>query len=126
MAAAFGLAVPLLHGGRVLLWGHWPPLLELPVDIDAFVAGAFLLYGVVLVSRDARAGRPALAAGWGFSCGIIYRSFFEQLADSGRQAGHEMLVMVVKGALLAFAIAGLVGAIRPRSASDVARLPASQ
>jgi hypothetical protein len=113
MALVFGLAVPLLQGGRILLWGHWSrSLLEWPFAIDAYLVGALLLLGFVLDSRKATAGRLVLSAGWGFACGILYRSFFEQLADPSRHAGHEILVLAIKGALLVFAATGLVVAVR--------------
>jgi len=112
MALVFGVAVPLLQAGRVLLWGHWPPMREVPIDLDGYLAGAILVWGAVLVTRKAAAGPFLLSAGWGICCGILYRSFFEQLADPARHAGHELLVMPVKGALLLLATVGLVGSVR--------------
>lgn len=112
MALAFGIAVPLLQFGRFLLWGQWPRPLEWFIFIDAYVVGALMLWGFVLVGRKAPAGRLMLSAGWGFACGILYRSFFEQLEDPSRHGGHEILVLAVKGALLAFAATGFIGAIR--------------
>ncbi len=111
LALAFGLAVPLLHTGRMILWGHPQRAVAWPINVDAYVVGALLLWGVVLVASRAAAGRLLLAAGWGFSCGIMYRSFFEQLAEPTRNAGHELCVLACKGTLFAIAIWGLLGAI---------------
>ena len=123
MALVFGLAVPLLQLGRTLLWFQWPLLLELPIGIDAYLMGAFMLWGVALASRKAPAGTLVLSAGWGFSSGILYRSFFEQLADPARHGGHEIMVLAIKGALLAFAATGLVLAIRTLPLSSEATRP---
>jgi hypothetical protein len=97
--------------GRVALFGHWPDrLLVWPIALDAHVSGALLLAGA---ARAARTGdHRLLAAGWAFGVGILYRSTFEQLADPARHAGHEVLVIAVKIALFAGAIAGLVACVR--------------
>jgi hypothetical protein len=119
MALAFGIAITALQFGRSLLWGQWPRPLEWFIFLDAYVVSALMLWGVVLAGRKAPSGRLVLAAGWGFACGILFRSFFEQLEDPSRHSGHEILVLAVKGALLAFAAAGFVTAIRePRHSSE--------
>jgi hypothetical protein len=112
MAVAFGVGAACLQVGRVLLWGYWPPLRQIPVDVDGYLACGMLLFSAFLVGRGRATGPALLAASWGVSCGLLYRSFTEQLADPTRHAGHEVLVMAVKAALLAFAIVGLVGAVR--------------
>src|SRR5204862_2414318 len=82
MALVFGLAIALLQTGRLILWGHWPlTLVEWPFAIDAHLFGILLLWGVVLDARNAPTARLVRSTGWGFACGILYRSFFEQLAD---------------------------------------------
>ena len=86
-------------------WVEWP------IALDAYVTGALLLAGAWAASRRAH-GRVLLAVGWGFACGIMYRTFFEQLADLSRHAGAQMMVLDFKGVLLLAAVAGLVGAIR--------------
>jgi len=53
-----------------------------------------------------------VTAGLGIWCGILYRSFTEQLADDRRWAGYDAFVLAVKGALLVLVIAGLVDAVR--------------
>jgi hypothetical protein len=123
MALVFGFAVPLLQGGRVLLWGHWPRARDWPIEIDAYLIGALMLLAVVLASRKTTPGRLALTAGWGFSCGGLYRSFFEQVADPSRHAGHKLLVLVFKGVLLAFAAAGLAVSVRPSTLPEESPTP---
>jgi hypothetical protein len=111
-ALAFGIAMPLLQTCRTMCFGHMPETWAvLPIELDAYVTGALLLAGAWASSRSGR-GRALLAVGWGFSSGIMYRTFFEQLADPGRHAGAQMMVLGFKGVLLIAAVAGLVGVIR--------------
>jgi hypothetical protein len=48
-------------------------------------AGAVLIASVLTATRSP-SGRALLAAGWGFACGIMYRTTFEQLAESSGAA----------------------------------------
>lgn len=114
-ALAFASAAAALQIGRVILWGHWPPVRELPVDIDGYLAAAFQVIGAASVSRRGSMQVATLAASWGVWCGIMYRSFTEQLADATRHAGHERFVIAIKGVLLILAVIGLTGAIRASS-----------
>jgi hypothetical protein len=116
-ALLFGAGVSILQLARTMLWGHWPPLSELPIDADGYLAGAAQVGAAVRCRRVGQAGRPVLAATWGIWVGILYRSFTEQIADPGRHAGHEVLVIGAKGLLLALAILGLADAAF-RAASD--------
>ncbi len=96
-------------------------MLVLPIAADAYVMSALLVAGAWTAHKNGRA-RALLIAGWGFACGIMYRTTLEQLADPARHAGHESLVMVFKGILFALAIAGFIGAIMSeRGARDEAR-----
>jgi hypothetical protein len=102
MAFVFGVTISLLQAGRAMLWGSWPESLSgWPIFIDAYLVGAFLVSGALVARRKEIVGRLIIAAGWGFSCGVLFRSFFEQLADSTRHSGHEKWVLACKGALLA-------------------------
>jgi len=111
-ALALGIGGPFLHVGRVLLWGRqWPAPLAWPIAIDAFVGGGFLVAGA-LSARRSLSGKLLLAAAWGFGAGVLYRSFFEQVADPARHEGHEWVVMAIKALVLAAAVAGIDVSIR--------------
>ena len=85
----------------------------LPFWLDDWLIGLFLLYGAWATREDREAGRPTLAAAWGFACGMGYLSFFGDVmslgADvpdpSGLPAG---LVAGVKGLMVGLAISALV------------------
>jgi hypothetical protein len=112
-AVALGIGLPLLQGCRTMCFGGgMPALLAWPIAVDAYVTGVFLLLGARAASRGLPHGRFLLAAAWGFTGGILYRTFFEQLVDPDRHAGPQMLVLVVKGILLVIAGLGLVGALK--------------
>ena len=92
--------------GDPLIWLTWA---------DDIVIGGFLLYGAWRAGRDAAAGRPVLAAAWGFACGLGYASFVFSLltAETVDPSGFSMQTAVaVKGVMLALGIVGLVGALR--------------
>ena len=111
-ALAFGIGVPLMQLGRVLLWGRWPKPLEVPIEIDGYLAGLILIVSAVVATRRTPSGQLFLAGAWGIWCGVLYRTFTGQLADPYRHSGHDALVLGVKGVLLIVATGGLVGAIR--------------
>jgi hypothetical protein len=120
-ACAFvaGILLPLLQTLRMAwLGGGWGPPREWPIAADAYVMGALLLVGGAVARRKPM----ALATAWGVCFGILYRSFFEQLADPTRTAGVNLCVLGVKGFLLALATAGAILAL-PKS---VGRLSATQ
>jgi hypothetical protein len=120
-AAVLGVGLPLLQACRTACFGGgMPALLAWPIAVDAYVTGALLLLGARAASRGLPHGRFLLAAAWGFTGGIMYRTFFEQLADPDRHAGPRMLVLVVKGALLLAAGLGLAGALRVIPAAKLA------
>jgi hypothetical protein len=118
-AATLGVGLPLLQACRTACFGGGvPALLAWPIAVDAYVTGAFLLLGARAASRELPSGRFLLAAAWGFTGGIMYRTFFEQLADPDRHSGPQMLVLVVKGTLLVLAVLGFLGAVQARSAAS--------
>lgn len=113
-AIALGVGLPLLQACRETCFGKgWPPPLEWPIAVDAYVTGALLLVGATAAARSTTRGRLLLAAAWGFTCGLMYRTFFEQLGDPERHAGPQMMVLVIKGIILGVAVLGFVGATRP-------------
>jgi hypothetical protein len=81
--------------------------------LDAYVVGALFVLAAAMLRRKPATGRLLFSAAWGFAGGICYRSFFEQLADPARRSGHEVLVLGVKGSLLAVTVLALAITIRP-------------
>jgi hypothetical protein len=114
--AAFVIGVLTPIGETIRRWSTWR---ENPAAyFDDFFLGGLLLYGAWRVLRDPRAGRPFLAAGWGFACGMIYPSFFSQLARVREGLPDPApispeAVLVIKGVGFAVAILSLVLALRP-------------
>jgi hypothetical protein len=96
----------------------------LPVWIDDMLLGGFLLYGAWRVAADPHAGRPVLAAAWGFMCGMAYYSFFGQLqrlAEPDPSGLAPVWVIAVKGVGLLLGIVGLVAALRAPDARPTPR-----
>jgi hypothetical protein len=85
--------------------------------IDDFVLAAFLLYGAWRAGANGEAGRPSLAAAWGFMCGLSFFGFFEQmqrLAGLDPAALAPTWVVVMKAGLLVLGMVGLAAALRGR------------
>lgn len=112
LAAAYGMgvALPLLE---VLRRGT--NFSTISGYVDDFIAGALLLYAARAVSRQQPSGPVLLAAAWAVLCGGLYSSFFGQLESA---ASHDVsglpsaTVVLIKGALYAVALLGLVRSIR--------------
>ncbi len=111
-------------------WGTWreyPPAL-----FDDYIMGAFLLAGAWLVGRRFSAGQRLLGAAWGFTCGLGYYSFFEQLrryrlGEIDPAPIPPGVMLVIKGVGVLLAIVALVAtllATRPEeSVGSDARSP---
>lgn len=113
LAIGIGIITPLAE--TIRRWHQLGQLSIWPAWLDDFVLGAFLLYGAWRVGKDARSGRPFLAAAWGFMCGMGYNSFFHQLTVLGQPDPapiSSVWVAVIKGGGLALAIAGLIAALK--------------
>ena len=124
MALAFSRALAVVVGIVTLLSevarrrGQLLEAAAVPVWIDDMLLGAFLLYGAWRTRSHPSAGRPTLAAAWGFMCGMAFYSFFEQLQRLGHPDGAglaPMWVIAVKGVALLAGITGLVTALRSPS-----------
>lgn len=122
LAIIFGILAPLLETAR--RWGTWrehPPAL-----FDDYILGALLLAGAWLVGRRFYAGQRLLAAAWGFTCGLGYYSFFEQLRryrldEIDPAPIPSSAVLIIKGAAVLLAIVALVFTLRatkPASSFD--------
>ena len=80
---------------------------------DDILIGAFLLYGAWRAGRDAAAGQATLAAAWGFTLAIAVASFFAGVfGDADPTGAPRVIVVAIKGAMLALAIAALVSVLR--------------
>ena len=82
--------------------------------------GALLLAGAWLVGRKFDSGQRLLAAAWGFTCGLGYYSFFEQLrryrlGEIDPAPIPSSAVLIIKGAGVFLAIVALVATLRARN-----------
>jgi hypothetical protein len=128
-AVVIGLALPLgevvRRWGTTESWTFW---------IVHLAVGAPLLYGAWLHSRDRTKGLRVLAAAWGFSCGILYPSFFYWWNHPPRPDPADLLskpvwlVMLSNafvGGSLGIALIGLFGTVRASEHSGKHNLPGS-
>lgn len=77
LAIAFGILAPLAE--TIRRWSQLGQLSVWPFWLDDYIMGALLLYGAWRSGKDLRGGRRFLVAAWGFTCGMGYASFFNQL-----------------------------------------------
>jgi hypothetical protein len=112
---ALGFGIFLACAETCRRWGNWP---FLPFLLDDWIAGLLLVYGAVRARRDWTTGRPYQVAGWAFTSGMLYMSFFghleEEWSRAPQEAGwvpHGALVGII-GVLLALAVGGLISTLR--------------
>jgi hypothetical protein len=113
LAIIFGVLAPLAETAR--RWRQLGDLSVWPFWLDDFIIGALLLYGAWRTGKDIRSGRPFLVAAWGFTCGMVYSSFFAQLATLNAPDPAPISsawVAAIKGVGLALAILALVGTLK--------------
>jgi hypothetical protein len=115
LAVVLGVLAPL--GETIRRWNNWHEFP--PAIIDDYLMGALLLWGAWSARQHSSNGRALLATAWGFTCGLGYYSFFEQIRRSA--AGEidpapipSMWVAVIKGLGLALAVLGLIATLRSR------------
>ena len=119
LAIIFGVPAPLAETVRRWhTWREYPPAV-----FDDYIMGAFLLAGAWLVSRRFDSGQKLLAAAWGFTCGLGYYSFFEQLRRF--RLGEIDPAPISSGAMLAIKGVGVLLAIAALVATLVAKQPVS-
>jgi hypothetical protein len=119
LATVFGILIPAIEVVR--RWHQLGDIAKLPLWLDDFFIGGFLLLGTWKTRRDTEGGRPWLAAAVAFAAGMNYASFFSQLAalDAPDPSGLSSLTVVtIKGLLEVLAIVGLVVVLRPASAHE--------
>jgi hypothetical protein len=118
LAIVAGILLPIAE--TVRRWDQLGDLRIWPFWLDDWAIGGLLLYGAWRTRQDVAAGRPVLAAAWGFACGMGYASFFSQLAMIDRpdpSGASPVAVVAVKGVMLAVAIAALVATLAWRPAA---------
>ena len=115
LALAAGLVLPILETTR--RWEQLGDIRLLPAWLDDWLIAAFLLYAWWRTGHDAVAGRPWLAAAWGFACGMAYMSFFGTLMELSQpdpSGVSTVTVAAIKALMLAVALAALAGALRSK------------
>ena len=115
LAIVFGFLAPIAD--TVRRWNSWrdfPPAL-----FDDYIMGALLLTSAWVAGRNFYPGQRLLAAAWGFTCGLGYYSFFDQLRRY--QLGEidpapisSAWVLGIKGVGLLLAIAALLATLKAR------------
>jgi hypothetical protein len=122
LAVVIGVLAPL--GDTIRRWSTWreyPPAL-----IDDYLIGALLLWGAWSAREGVPNGRVRLAGAWGFTCGLAYYSFFEQIR---RNAAGEIdpasvpptWIAIIKGVGLALAVLALVVTLRSSDPVETSR-----
>jgi hypothetical protein len=87
---------------------------------DDILIGAFLLYGAWRVGQDAVTGQASLAAAWGFALALAIGSFFSGLfGDADPTGASRMVVVAIKGVMLALAVGALVSVLRWRPSGRI-------
>ena len=110
---ALGFGIFLALAETIRRWGNWP---FLPLLLDDWIAGLFLVFGAVRSRRDWATGRPYQAAAWAFTSGLMYGGFFSHLEHWAQppEAGwmpHGALVAII-GVLFAMALMALASTLR--------------
>jgi hypothetical protein len=127
LAIIFGVLAPLLETVRRWhTWREYPPAL-----FDDYIMGAFLLAGAWVVSRRFYSGQKLLAAAWGFTCGLGYYSFFEQLrryrlGEIDPAPIPTSAILIIKGVGVLLAIVALVATLWATAPRDSLGSPSRQ
>jgi hypothetical protein len=113
LAVLFGILAPV--GETIRRWDTWqefPPAL-----FDDYLMGALLIWGAWSTRGGYTAGIPVLTAAWGFTCGLGYYSFFEQvrrylLGEVDPAPISSGWIVGIKGGGLALAVLALILTLR--------------
>lgn len=115
LAWIFGVVVPV--GELLRRRDEIGDIRALPLWIDDVALGMSLLLGAWAAGRNPVRGRAVLAAALGFACGMGAFSLSVELSDLtqaesiGLQGAR---VAIIKGALVALAVTGLVTTLRAK------------
>jgi hypothetical protein len=113
LAVVAGVVLPI--GETVRRWHQLGDPRLLWAWLDDWLIGAFLLYGAWRAGRDAVTGQASLAAAWGFTVAIAIGSFLTGLfGDADPTGASRIVVVAIKGAMLALGVAALVSVLRWR------------
>jgi hypothetical protein len=113
LAVVAGVVLPI--GETVRRWHQLGDPRLLWAWLDDWLIGAFLLYGAWRAGRDPVTGQASLAAAWGFTVAIAIGSFLTGLfGDADPTGASRIVVVAIKGAMLALGVAALVSAVRWR------------
>jgi hypothetical protein len=113
-AFALGILVPLAETVR-----RWHQLTDPRYFInwfDDYLIGGLVVWAAWKTCRAPAAGQRFLAAAWGFASGLGFGSFFGQLQEMHRPDPAPVsaeIVMIVKGVILAIALACLALTLKP-------------
>lgn len=110
--AAVIFALSMMFGEAYRTWGTGRPVYAW---LDDQILGLFLILGAWLMSKPTRARFAIFAAGWGFSAGMIYPSFFTKLYDpaSSNPGNFDLGVLTLLiGMAFVVTLLGLVVTIR--------------
>ncbi|HAY06084.1 MAG TPA: hypothetical protein PKV67_03725 [Hyphomonas sp.] len=115
---ALGFGVFLAIAEIVRNWGDWQPW---PFWIVDFIAAGALIWGGVRTLSQGSS--RLLSAAWGFTVGIFWMSFFSHAQNldaevqetyAGGSVNEGVLTLII-GAMLVFAIAGLIMSLTRRT-----------
>jgi hypothetical protein len=114
LALTAGIVLPAIETAR--RWSELGDIRLFPFWFDDWIIGGFLLYGFWRTRTDVAAGRPVLAAAWGFGCGMGYASFFSQLYEMSTPDPSGVapaIVVAIKGVMLTVGVVALILTLRP-------------
>jgi peptidoglycan/LPS O-acetylase OafA/YrhL len=113
LALVIGSLLPIAE--TIRRWRQLDDLRMWPYWLDDFLIGGFLLYAFWRTRQNPSQNRRFLAAAWGFTCGMGYLSFFEQIASRSAVDPAPVpseWVAAIKGVGLMLSLLALVGSLK--------------
>src|SRR5215216_617671 len=129
LAIIFGVLAPLAE--TIRRWNQLDQFSVWPFWLDDYIMGGFLIYGAWRTKKDAGKGIHYLTAAWGFTCGMGYSSFFNQLTILDQPDPAPISsgwVAVIKGVGFALATLALIASLKrsPQSQNPEIQNPENQ